>query len=308
MDACAKQMTHAQPVNGGNSARFVWERKKRMKPKSSEKSLQELAAETVTVDRRGEVIARDPVRAQLMVEPLPRGASLRMVLVPGGAFQMGSPEGRGYEDEWPQHRVTLRPFLLAQCLVTQEQWAVVVGKVPPHRFDGPQHPIDNVSWGNAQGFCRRLVRLTGRPYRLPSEAEWEYACRGGTSTPFSCGYTLTTFLANYNGEFRFADEPKGVYRHVTTEAGTFPQNPFGLHDMHGNLWEWCADAWHDSYRGAPVDSRAWESGGDASLRVLRGGSWHDTPDVCRSGARLKLPSAAGDEMCGFRVALSWEAG
>ncbi len=278
-----------------------------MKQDSHEPLFEEFAAETVTVNRRGEVIARERVQGRQLVERLPGEVSLHMVLIPGGAFQMGSREGDGFEDEWPQHRVVVAPFLIGRDLVTQAQWAAVMGKLPAHRFDGRERPLDNVSWDDAQRFCVRLARLTGRPYRLPGEAEWEYACRAGTVTPFACGYTLTTDLANYNGEFRFADEPKGVYRHVTTEGGAFPPNPFGLYDMHGNLWEWCADPWHESYRGAPPNGGVWELGGEPSLKVLRGGSWHDTPQVCRSAVRLKLPGSVGEEICGFRVALSADA-
>ena len=185
-----------------------------------------------------------------------------------------------------------------------------MGEAPSGRFRGPRLPVDSVSWDAAQEFCHRLDEKTGRPYRLPGEAEWEYACRAGTTTPFACGDTITTELVNYNGQFIYAPgalasplDPKELYRHVSTEVGSFPPNPFGLCDMHGNLWEWCLDPWHESYRGAPPDGRAWEAGGHKSLRVLRGGSWHGTPDVCCSAVRLKLLHGDGDDFCGFRVAL-----
>ena len=123
-----------------------------------------------------------------------------------------------------------------------------------------------------------------------------------TATPFHFGDTISTDQANYNGYFSYADGQPGVYRHVTTDAGTFPPNDFGVCDMHGNLWEWCADVWHTSYGGAPSDGRAWETGGEPGFRVARGGSWHDTPDVCRSAARLRARAAEGDDIIGFRVA------
>jgi formylglycine-generating enzyme required for sulfatase activity len=263
----------------------------------------EIAFETITIDRQGQIIERERLRAQQFVEDLGNGVILEMIAIPGGAFLMGSPQGQGYDDERPQHRVKVAPFLMGKHPITQAQWASVMGQ-HTGRFSGDLLPVENISWDAAQAFCRRLSSMTGRPYRLPCEAEWEYACRAGTTTPFACGWTLTTELANYNGLFTFAAGPKGVYRHAPTAAGSFPPNAFGLHDMHGNLWEWCADPWHESYEGAPVDGQVWTAGGPPSLRVLRGGSWHDTPDVCRSAVRLKLPKAEGDEICGFRVAMS----
>jgi formylglycine-generating enzyme required for sulfatase activity len=138
---------------------------------------------------------------------------------------------------------------------------------------------------------------------LPSEAEWEYACRAATTTPFACGATITPDLANYVGEFSYRAGPTGVYRHGTTDVGSFPPNAFGLYDMHGNVWEWCADAWHDDYTGALADGSFWESRND-SARVLRGGCWHDPPDLCRSAARLRSEPQAGEDFFGLRVALT----
>jgi formylglycine-generating enzyme required for sulfatase activity len=163
--------------------------------------------------------------------------------------------------------------------------------------------VDRVSWYDAREFCERLSERTGRVYRLPSEAEWEYACRARTTTPFYFGETITTDLANYVGEHIYRSEPKGIYRHETTEVGSFPPNAFGLYDMHGNVWEWCADAWHDNYVGAPADGSVWESR-SGSQRVLRGGCWHDPPGLCRSAARLKHVPHEGEDFFGFRVALA----
>ncbi|MCW5850132.1 MAG: formylglycine-generating enzyme family protein [Anaerolineae bacterium] len=256
---------------------------------------------TVTVNITGEVVEETTQSAQRFTEVLGPGLTLEMVLVPGGVYLMGS-LGGGDEDEHPQHRVTVAPFLLGQYPVSQAQWQALMGG-NPSRFKGPTRPVDNVSWRDARRFCERLSRRTGRHYDLPSEAQWEYACRAGSATPFAYGPTLTTDLANYNGEFTYRGGPRGVYRHVTTEAGSFPPNVFGLYDMHGNVWEWCADPWHASYAGAPSDSRVWTSGGDPKQRVARGGCWHDTPEVCRSATRLKYPLDEGDEILGFRVAL-----
>jgi formylglycine-generating enzyme required for sulfatase activity len=257
---------------------------------------------TPLVDEQGQIVNRLACRVQQFTEDLSSGTLLELVELLAGAFLMGSPLGTGYEDERPQHRVAVAPFWMSRYLITQAQWQSVMGR-HAGRFSGLQRPVENVSWHEANRFCERLSRRTGRHYRLPSEAQWEYACRAGTNTPFAFGSTLTTDLANYNGEFTFRAEPKGVYRHVTTDVDSFPPNAFGLCDMHGNLWEWCADPWHDSYQGAPTGDAAWQSGGDPAYRVVRGGSWHDTPDVCRSAVRLKLNAAEGDEMTGFRVVL-----
>jgi formylglycine-generating enzyme required for sulfatase activity len=172
-----------------------------------------------------------------------------------------------------------------------------------YRFVGPALPVDRACWSDAMGFCTRLSLKTGRAYRLPSEAEWEYACRAGTATPFYFGSTLTTDLANYVGEHTYAAEPKGVYRHKTTPGGSFPPNAFGLSNMHGNLWEWCADSWHEDYSGAPLDGSAWVERG-AQHRVVRGGSWHETPGHCRSAVRLKYDQRERDDFVGFRVVLA----
>ena len=155
----------------------------------------------------------------------------------------------------------------------------------------------------AEAFCKALSKKSGRPYRLPGEAEWEYACRAGSGTAFHFGETITTDLANYVGEFTYQNEPKGIYRHVSTEVGQFPPNAFGLYDMHGNIWEWCADDWHDNYTGAPVDGSAWKSRYETVFRVLRGGSWHEPPINCRSATRLKMDAREADDLFGFRVAL-----
>ncbi len=264
--------------------------------------LQDFEFETVTVGEHGEIASRKTCRAQKLIEPLAAGIDLEMVLVPAGAFLMGSRPGEGEPDEQPQHSVWIRSFLIGRCPVTQEQWAAVMDRVPPYRFKGDKLSADRISWKAAQDFCRRLSLKTGRAYRLPGEAEWEYACRAGSTTAFSFGKTLTTDLANYVGTVPFLLEPPGLSRHVTGEVGQLPPNAFGLHDMHGNLWEWCADAWHEGYTGAPADSTAWE-GRPGAPRVLRGGSWHDPPVLCRSAMRLFHDPGEGEDIFGFRVAL-----
>jgi formylglycine-generating enzyme required for sulfatase activity len=274
--------------------------------------------ESVTVDPRGQVVARQAGTALVYTDDL-GGATLETVVIPAGRFLMGSRPGEGYEDERPQHSVSVAPFLLGRAPVTQAQWLAVMGRLPPVRCRGSRLPVDRVSWRDAVRFCRRLALRTRRPYRLPGEAEWEYACRAGTLTPFSCGETITTDLANYVGDHVYRLEPPGVYRHTSTEAGIFPPNPFGLLDMHGNVWEWCADAWHDSYdgvraAGAPADGSVWQGspglkrllgrGLRAGPRVLRGGCWHDPPDLSRSAARLRSAPREAEDYFGFRVAMT----
>jgi len=171
-------------------------------------------------------------------------------------------------------------------------------------------PVELVSWNEAIEFCARLSRLTGRNYRLPSEAEWEYACRAGTTTPFYFGETITPDLVNYNGNYPYGSAPKGTYRVKTTAVGNFPPNTFGLYDMHGNVMEWCQDVWHDNYNGAPTDGSAWESGGDSEGRLLRAGSWGDHAVGSRAASRefnLQDRLTIFHRFFGFRVvcAAAW---
>ncbi|AKG20671.1 caspase, EACC1-associated type [Calothrix sp. 336/3] len=237
-------------------------------------------------------------KAEYFLEDLGNGVSIEMVAIPGGTFMMGSPEGEGSDREKPQHQVTIQPFFMGKYPITQKQWATVATfpKVnidlnpDPAHFKGNNLPIECVSWNDAMEFCARLSQHCqkdnpNKNYRLPSEAEWEYACRGGTTTPFHFGETITTDLANYDGNYTYGNAPKGEYREKTTEVGKFPANAFGLHDMHGNVWEWCEDDWHENYNAAPSDGRAWVIDNDNQSKVLRGCSWNDYPNYCRSASR-----------------------
>ncbi len=264
-------------------------------------SLTEFEFETVTIDASGVIIARHRHTARHCCEDLGKGVLLEMIEIPGGVFLMGSRAGIGYADERPQHSVKVNRFFLGRYPVTQEQWRAMMKRLPDCRGQGAKRPVDRVSWNAAGEFCRRLSKKAGRAYRLPGEAEWEYACRARTTTPFYCGETLTTELANYVGEHTYRAEPKGVYRHGTTDVGTFPPNAYGLCDMHGNIWEWCADAWHDDYVGAPPDGSLWQSH-QSSRRVLRGGGWHDPPDLCRCAARLGQAAGEAEDLFGLRIA------
>ncbi|NEP15428.1 MAG: formylglycine-generating enzyme family protein [Leptolyngbya sp. SIO4C1] len=172
----------------------------------------------------------------------------------------------------------------------------------PSNFEGNHLPVEQVSWEDAQEFCRRLSAKTGKDYRLPTEAEWEYACRAGTTTPFHFGETIAADLANYGAQSAFGEGPIGEYRGKTTVVGRFPANAFGLYDMHGNVWEWCEDYWHDTYEGAPEDGSAWISSDKSKKsRVLRGGSWDDDPGFCRSAFRFGDAPDFRFNDTGFRV-------
>jgi formylglycine-generating enzyme required for sulfatase activity len=254
-----------------------------------------------------------------------------MVPIPAGEFLMGSPEDEPerWRREGPQHRVRLAPFSLARTPITQAQWRQVAQWQPapgdppwerqldpdPSFFKGdlpvenrrPEHdrrPVEGVSWFDIQEFCRRLSQRTGRTYTLPSESQWEYACRAGTTTPYAFGSTLSQWQAN-------------VASSGTTEVGSFPANAWGLHDMHGNVWEWCLDHWHPGYEGAPADGSAWLSTmeqqnpastkpvknviNDSEPRLLRGGSWYFSTGDCRSAHRFHALPVNALGLVGFRV-------
>ncbi|MEL7331055.1 MAG: formylglycine-generating enzyme family protein [Cyanobacteria bacterium J06560_2] len=249
------------------------------------------------------------------IEPLldvSHALPLHMVLIPGGSFRMGSPEDEleRSEAEGPQHQVSVSPFFMGRYPVTQAQWRVVAAlpqinrelKLNPSEFEGDNHPVEQVSWDEAVEFCDRLAELTGRPYRLPSEAEWEYACRSGTTSAFHFGNTISTEAANYDGNYTYGESPKGEYRQSTTPVDQLNNaNDYGLSDMHGNVYEWCQDHWHDNYDKAPTDGSAWIEGGNADLRVCRGGSWVVNPEDCRSAYRYGDNPESRNSYLGFRV-------
>jgi formylglycine-generating enzyme required for sulfatase activity/HEAT repeat protein len=256
-------------------------------------------------------------------EPLTETLSLDLVNIPAGNFLMGSPADEASRDWYvsyyddtrgkdveAQHRVTVPAFSMSQSPITQAQWRFVAGlpKVnrdldpDPASAKGENRPVETVSWYDAMEFCARLSQHTGKTYRLPSEAEWEYACRANTTTPFHFGDTLSTEFANYDGNYTYGAGRKGVFRQKTTEVGSFGvANQFGLSDMHGNVWEWCLDHWHPSYENAPTDGSAWEENGDDRYRLLRGGSWFNSPDDCRSAYRYRSTPYVQDNVIGFRV-------
>jgi formylglycine-generating enzyme required for sulfatase activity len=314
--------------------------------------------EVVWVNAKGEIVKRAIHQFKYFTEQLGGGIGLDMAEIPGGSFLMGTEDaeitrlnekyGGGYaNDERPQHQVNISSFFMGKSPVTQAQWRAVASrtdlkverdlKLDPSGFKGDDRPVEQVSWYDAVEFCKRLSKLSGKDYRLPSEAEWEYACRANTprlvgegpgvrssntprlvgegpgvrSYPFYFGETITDALANYNANYTYAEEPKGKYREETTPVGQFPPNAFGLYDMHGNVWEWCADDWHNNYEGAPTDGRAWldndnhsqkNNDNEDSTSVLRGGSWYDVPDDCRSACRVNYNRRVNLNFnIGFRV-------
>ena len=253
------------------------------------------------------------------------GSGPALVPIPTGRFQMGSPEherkiamAAGASRTWltretPQHWVGIeRPIAMGRYPVTVGEWrafADATGWQPqgevnwaaPGFAQTDAHPVVGVTWWDAQKYLQWLSHLTGQTYRLPSEAEWEYACRAGTHSAFSFGDSISTDLANYDGNFTYNGSPRGEYRRGTTPAGAFAPNPWGLYDMHGNVWEWVQDVVHDSYEGAPCDGSAWEEGGDQARRILRGGSWLYNPRYLRSALRNGFSAVLSNDIVGFRV-------
>ena len=261
-------------------------------------------------------LRRRPRTAWQYYEELAEGVRLEMVQIPGGSFLMGAAEGeeKATDAEYPQHPVTVDEFFLGKYPVTQAQWHAVATGLPkiehdldrdPSNFKGETRPVERVSWHEVVEFCARLSQATGRDYRLPSEAQWEYACRAGTTTAFSFGDIITTDVANYDGNYTYGQSPKGEYREQTTPVGSFPANGFGLYDMHGNVREWCLDVWHHNYQGAPSDGRPWlDEEATDNNRLLRGGSWAITPGLCRCAFRYWVTPDGRYDYIGFRVCCS----
>ncbi len=288
--------------------------------------------DVITSDDRGRISGRRVETARFFLEELAGGISLEMVQIPAGNYMMGSLEtevaeekkeyGRGVEREikealirrlnWetPQHMVKIPAFYMSKYEITQAQWRAVASlpKVnrelvsDPSQFKGSNRPVEKVSWEEAVEFCERLSRATGRRYRLPAEAEWEYACRAGTDTPFHFGDSIKTDWANYQGKYTYSNSPKGEFREQTLPVGSIGvANAFGLQDMHGNVWEWCRDVWHESYEAAPEDGSAWDKGKILYLKILRGGAWDSTAGECRSNSRNRMTSTIRLNNVGFRV-------
>ena len=270
---------------------------------------------------KGQSIKRNPERTEFFSENLGNNVALDMVAIPGGKFLMGSPENESetLEGEILQHTVIIQPFFMGRFPVTQAQWAAVAGfdrvnidlNPDPSHFKGANRPVECVSWDDAVEFCARLSQKTGKIYRLPNEAEWEYACRAGTTTPFYFGDTITSGLANYEGidwdeqgtkyPGNYGQGAKGEYGEETTDVGKFPPNPFGLFDMHGNIYEWCQDEWHENYHSSLSETSLWLGENDNQYMRLRGGSWYYDPWYYRSALRDRYARGNRYIFVGFRV-------
>ena len=248
-----------------------------------------------------EAQARQAATAQQLEAPveLTNSLGMKLVLIPAGSFTMGSPRHeRGRRDVERQHAVALtKSFYLGATEVTQGQWRQLMDDNPSF-FEGDDLPVETITWEQAVEFCRRLSAAEQHRYRLPTEAEWEYACRAGTVTPFWTGATIGSDQANFDARKTYGDGVAGEYREATTPVGSFPPNAWGLYDMHGNVWEWCAD-WHGDYpRGAVNDPQGPATG---TTRIVRGGCWINDPGVCRSANRGDTVPVSWNFHFGFRV-------
>jgi formylglycine-generating enzyme required for sulfatase activity len=266
--------------------------------------------ETITLNAKAEIVRREPRTANYLIESI-QDQELRMFIIPTGEYGMGSSERKGRICEKPQHQVKIAAFFMSQYPITKAQWKIVASwpmvkhslKKITSREGAMNYPVVNVSWHEAVEFCDRLSQKTGHIYRLPTEAEWEYACRGGTTTPFHFGETITSQYVNYDATIKYRTEAQGIYRKCRNSIGDldFP-NSFGLCDMHGNVWEWCLDHWHNTYKSAPLDGQAWLDRNGNLFRVVRGGSWSCEPHLCTSFYRYSHNESDNlSRDIGFRV-------
>ncbi|NEQ53078.1 MAG: formylglycine-generating enzyme family protein, partial [Leptolyngbya sp. SIO3F4] len=261
--------------------------------------LKSRSLKTVQVDLEGQIIAEPSIKIAYFDEPYMRSRvrkslPLRMVQIPAGEFMMGSPptEPQREAKEGPQRKIQVPSFYMGAFTITQQQYEAVM-EINPSYFtddegqDGADLPVEQITWQEAEAFCQQLSELTKRTYRLPSEAEWEYACRAGTTTSFCFGETLTTEIANFFEDFSFTENYEENYRNTPVAADSFWPNAFGLYNMHGNIFEWCSDDYYDSYQNAPTDAGPRSSGKAQDSKVLRGGSWFNDIPFCRSASRDK---------------------
>jgi formylglycine-generating enzyme required for sulfatase activity len=292
--------------------------------------LQRLDFEVVKLNGDGTVKESSTAHALSFLENLGGGVALEMVQIPEGSFLMGTSfeaatlvqaeyvryRAEDFAEFWhegPPHMVKVPAFYMGRFEVTQAQWQAVknLPKVridlpdDPFNFKGDNLPVEYVSWEEATEFCERLSVSSGRRYSLPSEAEWEYACRAGSTSLFHFGDAITTEFANYEGVYPYGSVGWGVSRDHTTPVGSFAPNAFGLYDMHGNVSEFCQDTWHDTYKDAPRDAVAWLSNGVADSHSLRGGTYYATPAQIRAACRYPSYSSTNKRPWqGFRVAAS----
>ena len=270
--------------------------------------------EVSTVDKAGKIRRSQMHRASFFSVPFNGAERLEMVAIAPGKFWMGAAKSESPRKSYeaPRHRVGISPFFISKYPITQSQWAAVAAlpkirrdlPTDPSHFQGGDRPVESVSWLEAVEFCDRLSQHTGRRYQLPSESQWEYACRAGTQTPFHTGETIASQFANYVGTCTYKAEAAGEYRQATVPVGRYSPNAFGLHDMHGNVWEWCADAWHRNYRDSPKNGQIRTSDRQPQMRAIRGGGWLDSPDKIRSASRSGYLETALNRTIGFRVTVA----
>jgi formylglycine-generating enzyme required for sulfatase activity len=287
--------------------------------------LSQFSFETVKVNDRGQIIQKEQKTAQFYQETLPGNVALDMVYITGGTFWMGTEDReierlcKLYSTDWfkrekPRIQVTIQPFFMGKFALTQQQYQAIMGENPSSFKQGNNYPVESVSWHDAMEFCQKLSAKTGKTYTLPSESQWEYACRAMPSTPlpngegsiyplFYFGETITPDLVNYDGNYPYGNAAKGKYRKKTTSVDYFHPNNFGLYNMHGNVWEWCLDDWEDNYHNKPNDGSPclilYKN--DSNIKVLRGVSWNYYAWDCRSAARFGNSPAVRFNYIGFRL-------
>ena len=268
-------------------------------------NLLEYQFETITLDNNAFPLKQQK-KARHFLEDLGDGTKLEMVEIPSGTFLMGANQtiekGSLFSEE-PRHPVTLSTFYISKYPITQAQWQSIMSSNPSFfQYFKSNLPVEQVSWHDSVEFCQRLSARLGKQYRLPSESQWEYAARAGTSTPFAFGDLITGEIVNFNDQSPITPTTKSIYRRQTTLVGQLGfANAFGLYDMHGNVWEWCQDVYHDNYNGAPINGNAWEQGGDPNRRILRGGAWISSSAMCRSAFRENSVPDKASNTIGFRV-------
>ena len=303
----------AEPI-ASTTARSAQTQPTKPTPAPAKPALLTFTFHSVTLDATGKQTARKSGSATYFSEDLGNGITLDMVKIPAGSFQMGAVKGEKGADayEFPQHPVTVKELWMGKFIVTQEQWKAIAHpsnkvkidlELDPSNFKGDKLPVERVFWKQAKEFCDRLSKITKKTFDLPTEAQWEYACRAGTTTPFHFGETITTDVANFNGSSTYGKASKGIYLEKTMPVDAFDPNAFGLYNMHGNVWELCLDPWHENYGKAPSDDRVWDASNDSGskLRLLRGGSWCFNPGDCRSAVRVSYAPTLQFSYVGFRV-------
>ena len=267
--------------------------------------------EVISLDSKGREISRGFQDFHYLIEPMGK-QEIRLMVIPPGEYGMGSSEKNAHRAEKPQHLVKISSFLMSQFPITKAQWKIVAGYPQVNRklkkitsqSGAMNTPVIKVSWHDAVEFCDRLSAKTNHVYRLPTEAEWEYACRALTYTDFHFGETISAQYANYDATTSYQLEAPGIYRKEVSPTSKFNNpNPFGLFDMHGNIWEWCLDHWHDNYDNAPCDGRGW-IGTNETRRIMRGGSWRNEAYLCRSSYRCSNDEDDSANNIGLRIVLS----